>query len=582
MRRVENMIGINPKQAELRLLQANVFMAQGETNQAENSLSKAIELAPESQTAYLLLAQLCFDSKQNQKAVTDLNAAIKEDPKNISALMLLGMIHNEEKDYQAAADSYEKLLAINPKSGSALNNLAYIYSEYLNQLDHANELAQRARDLLPDDPSTADTLGWILYKKGQYPSALNLLQESANKLPDEPDAQFHLGMTYYMMDEEEAARAAFQRALQANREFPGRDECNLCLWVLAVDPKTADTAARVSLEKRIVEIPNDPAALARLASIYMRVGTLDKAIETYETILKANPDNVTATMNLAQLYAPKDPQRAFDLARGAYKLSPDDSDVSYTFGRLAYQTGNYKLAASLLHVVAKNQPANPQALFDFAEATYSIGNISDAQTVMLNALLAGLASPQADEARQFLDLIALSTNQPQAVAAESRIEGILKSDSNYVPALMVVAMINEQKINLPAAEQDYETVLSRYPDFAPAQKKLVILYAEDSSNPENAYVIAIKARESFPDDSGLGKALGIIVFRQGDYARAVSLLKGSIVERSADAELFYYLGAAQYRLNNRTESKASLQRALSMDLSGKQAVTAGQMLAKLN
>jgi tetratricopeptide (TPR) repeat protein len=411
---------------------------------------------------------------------------------------------------------------------------------------------------------------------------LSLLQESANKLPDEPDAQFHLGMTYYMMDEVEPARAAFQRALQSNREFSGRDECNQCLSVLAVDSKTADTAARAGLEKRIAEKPNDPVALARLASIYQRDGNLDKAIGTYETILKVNPKNVAAMMNFARLYAPKDPQRAFDLAKAAYKLSPDDPDVSYTFGRLAYQTGNYKLAANLLQEVAKNQPANPQALYDFAEAAYSIGKISDAQAAMLSALQSGIASPQSDEARQFLDLIALFANPTQAVAAESRIEEILKSDSGYVPALMVVALINERKTNFGVAEQAYEKVLSRYPDFAPAQRNLAVLYAEDSGNTERAYALAIKARESFPDDSELEKTLGIIVFRQGDYVRAASLLKRSAIDRSADAELFYYLGAAQYHLKIREESKTSLQRALSMDLSGKLAADTKQMLAELN
>jgi len=581
MQRVEKAIGKNPKQAETRLLQAKVFAAQGDTNQAEAALSKAIELQPESQTAYLLLAQLYINSKQNQQAIAELNTVIDKNPQNVLALMLLGMIRNEEKDYQAAADIYEKVLAINPKSAPALNNLAYIYSEYLNQLDRAYELAQRARDLLPDDPSTADTLGWILYKKGEYPLALGLLQESANKLPAEPDAQFHLGMTCYMMDEEESARAAFQRALQSNRAFSGRDECEQCLSVLAVDSQTTDTAARVSLEKQVVVKPNDPVALARLGSIYQREGILNKAIATYETILKANPKNVIAMTHLAQLYSPKDQQKAFDMAKAAYELVPNDPNVSYIYGRLAYQTGNYKLAASLLQEVAQNQSASPQALYDFADAAYSIGNISDAQAAMLNALQAGLASPQSDEARQFLDLVTLYANPTQAVAAESRVEEVLKSNPGDVPALMAMAMINEQKTNFFAAEQTYEKVLSHYPDFSPAQRKLAILYAEDSGNIERAYVLAVKARESFPDDSVLGKVLGIIVFRQGDYARAASLLKESAAERSADSELFYYLGAAQYRLQNRMESRTSLQRALRMDLSGKLATDARQMLVEL-
>jgi tetratricopeptide (TPR) repeat protein len=269
------------------------------------------------------------------------------------------------------------------------------------------------------------------------------------------------------------------------------------------------------------------------------------------------------------------------MAKAAYNLSPNDVNVAYLFGRLAFQSGNYQLAASVLQVTAQNQPANPMLLHDFAEAAYSVGKVPDAQTAMHNALQAGLAPPQSDEARQFLDLVALSANPVQAIAAESRIVDLLKSDPQLVPALMASATIDEQKADLVAAEQAYEKVLGRYPDFVPAQRRLAVLYAEDSGDIERAYALAIKARESFPNDAELGKALGIIAFRQGDYAHATSLLEECAAEQSPDAELFYYLGASQYRLADRAESKASLQRALSMNLSGKLTTDAKQMLAEL-
>jgi len=43
----------------------------------------------------------------------------------------------------------------------------------------ALQLAQRAKEVAPDDPSISDTLGWILYKRGIYQRALGLLKESA-------------------------------------------------------------------------------------------------------------------------------------------------------------------------------------------------------------------------------------------------------------------------------------------------------------------------------------------------------------------------------------------------------------------
>jgi len=94
---------------------------------------------------------------------------------------------------------------------------------------------------------------------------------SAAKLP-ESEVQFHLGMTCYMMADEDAARAALQRALQPGTAFPGSNECQRCLSILNLKPATADAAARSALEKRVSEKADDPVALVRLARIYQRDG----------------------------------------------------------------------------------------------------------------------------------------------------------------------------------------------------------------------------------------------------------------------------------------------------------------------
>ena len=579
--RVQQQAGQNPKAAALQLLLAKVLVARGDTNQAESALLKAIELQPDSQLAYLMLAQLYTAANQNQKALADLQAALAKNPKDVAALMLMGITYSAEKDYKDARDAYEKLLAIAPNNGVAINNLACLYAEHLGQFDKAYQLARQARNLAPTDPSIADTLGWILYQKGQYSSALSLLRESADKLYAVPEAQFHLGMTYYMMGDEANARTAFQRALLPNEDFPQKNECNQCLAVLAIDAKTAGPDTRAWLEKRTANQPNDPVALARLAAIYQREGTMDKAIATYEAALQANPQNVMAMVNLARLYAPQDPQKAFNLAKAAYKLTPNDPLVTHTLGRLAFLTGDYEWSLNLLQLTAQVQPQNPEVLYDLGEAFYSVGRVPDARIAVQNALQTGAAFSRTNEAKRFLAMTDLADKPAQALAAQSQVEAILKSVPDYVPALMVKAAIAEQKPDLATAGRTYEDVLNHYPDFAPAQKQLAILYAKDPNNDAKAYALAVKARKAFPDDPEVAKTLGIIVFRQGDYPRAANLLQESARQKNRDAELMYYLGMTQYHLKNRAESKTSLQRALDLNLSGTQAVEAKRILAEL-
>ncbi|HEY1788155.1 MAG TPA: tetratricopeptide repeat protein [Verrucomicrobiae bacterium] len=580
-KRVEQIVTKNPQQAFPQILLAKIFLSKGETNQAITALSKASTL-PEGSSADLLLAQLYSNSKQDQKALETLNVVLGNNPKDVGALMLVGLIQSDLKNYRAAADAYEKLLGIDPQYSPALNNLAWLYSDNLGDVNKAYDLAQHARQLLPADPATADTLGWVLFQKRQYPSALKLFQESANQLSDNAEVQFHVGIAHYMLMDEDAARSAFQRALNLNKEYSERSQCEDCLEILNIDPKTADAAAVGRLESQFSARPSDPIAFTKLAAIYQRDNNTAKAMALCETALKANPQNVNADLLLAQLCASSNPQRAFELAKAAYQLKPDDMQVCATLGRMAFLNGNDHWAYNLLAQASQNQPDNAQTLFDFANTAFCIGKISDAQTAMQSSLQDGLSISQSADAKNFLDLIAVCQNPEQAASAEPHVDSILSSSPNNAAALLAKAVIDTQNRNSFGAESGYEKLLSLHRDCTVAQKNLAILYAQNLVDPDKAYPVAVKAREAFPDDPQVAKALALILFQRGDYVRAADLFNTISDSTTADAELFYCLGISEFRLKNYTDSRKSLQHALTLNLSGQQATDARQTLAELN
>ncbi|HEY5041755.1 MAG TPA: tetratricopeptide repeat protein, partial [Verrucomicrobiae bacterium] len=581
LQRVQSRLQQDPKSDDLQLLAATVFLAQGSRDKAEATLLKAVQLDPKNLGAYLFLTQLYTQAKQPQKALKELDSVFAQSPTNLPALLLAATIYNDNKDYKNAEANYEKLLQVDPNFTAAINNLAYMDSEFLGKLDRAYELAQHAHELLPSDPSVEDTLGWICVKRGAYPTALGLLQDSASKLPGEPEIQFHFGMANYMTGKESGARAAFQRALQLTNDFRGVDECKLCLSVLDVNPQTADAAAIAKLEKRVAEKTDDPVAHGRLAAIDQREGKVGPAIANYEAILQTDPKNVAALINLAKLYEPTDAAKAYNMAKVAYQQASDNAEAAHIYGRLAYRNGDFKLAATMLQQAVQSQPGDPSSQFDYAQAAYSVGNVSAAQAAMQSALQSNLSAPQAVEARRFLDLIALAGDPAKAAAASASVAVILKAEPDYVPALMALAAGKEQAGDADAAAAACEKALARYQDFAPAQRELAILYSKKPDKAQSAYALAMKARGNFPNDPALARATAIIVFQQGDFSRAANLLKDCAAKSPSDAEIFYYLGTAQFKLKDRAASKSSLQQALALKLTGSQATAANQMLQSL-
>ncbi|MDR3458995.1 MAG: tetratricopeptide repeat protein [Verrucomicrobiae bacterium] len=575
--RVQTKLSQAPTNMMLHLLVAKVQLAAGNRAGAEKTLLAAVPVDPRNEQPHLLLAQLFLDGKQTDKAIGELQTVIKLDPKNLSAMMLLASTSENAKDYKGAAATYEQMLQVDPKCSPALNNLAYLYSEQLGQLDRAYELAQRARAEQPFDPSTADTLGWICVKRGTYPTALSLLQESAAKLASVPDVQYHLGMVNYLMADEADARTAFQLALAGGKEFAGRDECQLCLSLLNIDPQTADAAALAKLEKRVADRSDDVVAQSRLGAIYQRDGKTDKAMASYEAVLKLDGKNLAAMNALAKLYEKPDAAKAYGFAKAAYKLAPNNAGVAHLYGRLAYQNGDFKLASTILLSAVQNLPGEASAQFDYARAVYSMGKVADAQAALQAAQAANLPAAQAGEAKRMAEMITLADN-PQPAAA-GQVAGILKAEPDYVPALVVQMKLSELSGDIAGATAAGEKVLARFPDFVPVERELAILYAKDNSKAQAAYNYAVKARAEYPNDPALIKATGIIIFQQGDFTRAASLLRDCSVKSPTDPEIFYYLGAAQLQLKQRIAGRTSLQQALALKLSGPLADSAKQLLS---
>jgi putative PEP-CTERM system TPR-repeat lipoprotein len=582
--RVNKQLERRPAVPELILLQAKIYLAQKDFSQAEAALLKAVQLAPDLRTSYMMLAQLYIASNKTPQALDKLSAFVART-NDAPALLQIGVIQENLKNYSAARDAYEKLLTFSPKFAAALNNLAYLYSEQFNQLDKAVQLAEQARRLYPTDPSVADTLGWIYYRKADYPRALSVLTQAAATAPNEPEIQAHLGMVRYALGQEAPARLALQRGIEGDKDFPEKDAARRRLAILAIDPKSSDPATQSLLEKRLAEDPNDPIALVRLAGVFLRNGTLDKAIKAYQQALTQNPKNAYVLTSLAQLYsapgALQNPQKALDYAKDAHAAVPDDVSITQLLGHLVCQAGDYKWASSLLQDAALKLPDQPALLFDLARSYYGLGQLPSAETALQNALKGAAAFDQTGEAKRLLSLIVAYRDPAQRQAVAPQFEAILKADPNYIPALMVNELLQQEKGNFPDARKTLDQVLSLNPLFVPATRDLAILCFDRFPDDSRTADLAAKARDTFPDDPNLAKVLGVVAYRRANYSAAAQYLKQSLQTRKNDGELLYYLGMAQYQLKAKAESKAALQQALALNVPAKLADEARRVLAEL-
>jgi tetratricopeptide (TPR) repeat protein len=279
-----------------------------------------------------------------------------------------------------------------------------MYSEHLGRLDTAYDLAKKAREIAPNEPHMADTLGWILFKRGEYNNAVRPLQEAATALADNPEVQFHVGMAQYMVGDEGPARFALQKAADANTEFAGKEEAPQRLAVLAVNATTADSAARTQLEKYLRERPNDPAAMMRLAQIQVRDGAADQAIKTYEKVIADSPLYAPAARQLTLLYGQSltDTPKAYDVAVRARQFYPDDAQIAKVLGILTYRRELYPRSAELLKEAAIKRKDDPELLYYLGAAHHRLKEWNECKVTLERAANLNLSSALAEKAKQAL------------------------------------------------------------------------------------------------------------------------------------------------------------------------------------
>jgi tetratricopeptide (TPR) repeat protein len=207
----------SPDDAQLVHLSGMAALLAGNGREAEKQLRRAIELDPNQLRFYETLARYFQATGRADDMLATYEKAVAARPDSAPLQLIVGTLYELRGDQDHAAESYERAISLDPDLAPAKNNLAYLLAERGENLDRALDLAQEAKSLLPDNPNTADTLGWVLYKKGIPSAAIGYLQE-ADQGFDTHDPSFgvvrhHLALAYEANGENDKARTTLEGAL---------------------------------------------------------------------------------------------------------------------------------------------------------------------------------------------------------------------------------------------------------------------------------------------------------------------------------------------------------------------------------
>ena len=193
---------------------AGVLARQGKMAEARKYLQD-VPAGDAQQRLQLILAEasLLRDAHAYQEAFEFLGAAVAKTPDVPDLMYDYAMAAEKVNRMDVLEANLRRVIAMRPTHAHAYNALGYSLADRNERLAEARTLIETAHKLAPEDSYILDSLGWVLFRQGQFQEALGYLQRAHEARPD-AEISAHLGEVLWALGRQAEAQKVWAEALR--------------------------------------------------------------------------------------------------------------------------------------------------------------------------------------------------------------------------------------------------------------------------------------------------------------------------------------------------------------------------------
>ena len=285
---------IDPDNKEGLLLQSQYYLLENQKDdEALQVYIKTLRLYPEDKEILKIISHIYFEKRRFDKEAEDIfKRSLLLNTADVPTLLGLAQIAKNSQNHELTISTIEKLLDLGQITQDLVLQLADSYLEKHNTAPRAEKVYNAALKMFPDHEQYLLLLAEVLLSQGKMDPSAILIYEKAMKISP---ARYDIGKQLV-------------KSYLENKKYEFASQ--LSRYILSKNPGDEET-------RRFM-------ALADLQS-----NKLDEAIHEYEAMLKRNPSDKEALINIAQAYSQKRllTDTAFLTYQKALKLAPDNESL---------------------------------------------------------------------------------------------------------------------------------------------------------------------------------------------------------------------------------------------------------------
>ncbi|RLC33755.1 MAG: hypothetical protein DRH32_00370, partial [Deltaproteobacteria bacterium] len=304
----------------------------------EKTKKPALEFQEKAPNAYYFFVEALLQEKKGKHpaALKHLFSAIENDPDSLFLKNELGALYLDLGENRKALEVVNSVLAADPDNLEALIMYGRL-NQVLKKPGVAARTYERILGIDPDKQGIYMLLGGIYMDTGDLHGALRTFRSLVDHFEDSYAGYFFLGKVF----------AALGNAVEAEKNF----------------------RKSLSLEPRLEE------PRFELLKLYKSAGDREKTLGTYLDILKQNPYNARAGLELARFYIQnRQPDKAAVILKDLGRRSSTDTNIIRKIAQLYLEPEDYETVLALVSGMLRGAPENPDLHYIAAMAYDGVKN----------------------------------------------------------------------------------------------------------------------------------------------------------------------------------------------------------------
>ena len=418
---------------------ANILRLQGNVPEAQAMYEKVISEYPDYLPARVNAATLLMDEGDLDPAKERLEAIYKDHTNRPDILKYLSRIAELQARELDAIKKMREAIEADPEQPQYPLDLVQLLLR-LNKPKDALEAAKQLVQNFPDLPQSTQAWAQAAMAQGDTSEAVLAMRQLVRQAPDNAVVQYNFGVVLRRHQDLNAAKSAFERAIEINPDFrPAhralvdlvlelegveqavklagtfgegyapetlglsradllarsgnyKDALPLYAEMLASEPSpvivgryyntmvaSGQAAEALSwLEKWVAEHSSDSESKMLLALALLQNGRMEESADHYLELTKIIPSNPVPWNNLAWIYGQLGRADALDIAKQAYERASKSALVADTYAWLLFKQGNLADSSEILKRAYVTVTNNPEIVYHYAAVLNAQGKKDEA------------------------------------------------------------------------------------------------------------------------------------------------------------------------------------------------------------